>query len=474
MSQQTYLFYDLETTGKSPATDRIFQFAAQRTDTNFQPIGDPIDLKIKIDDDVLPSPHATLVTGLTPQKTADGLSERELVQIVQSQVFTPNTIAIGYNNIKFDDNFMRYLFWRNFFDPYEWAWKDGRSRWDLCNVTRMVHALRPDGITWPDDENGKSSHKLEKLTEANGLTHHQAHDGLSDVVALIELAKLVHQHQPKMFAYLLSLRDKNRAGELINTRSAQPFVLTASRFGHQNSYTSVAVAIGEGTTNGTVLTYNLRYDPTPWLQFSPEQLAQLRFTSFEDLEAKGLPSFPFHSVALNQSPAAAPLGVLNEHDGWAKLGLNQDTVNHNLAILKQNPALIDNIKEAYQSESFPNEDQDAETRLYDGFLNDADKQTVASIRSSDAKRLATWSPYFHDERLTDLLIHYKARNFYDALSQPELEIWKYYRTQKLTRNQTQFLADLEEARQQATPEQLPLLDQLQEWHDTIMPKSQNA
>lgn len=471
---QTYLFYDIETTGKNPATDRILQFAAQRTDTDFKPIGDPIDLKIKLSDDILPAPQATLVTGLTPQQTADGMSELELARFVQQQVFTPNTIAIGYNNINFDDIFMRYLFWRNFFDPYEWAWKDGRSRWDLCNVTRMVHALRPEGITWPEDDNGKASHKLEKLTEANGLNHHQAHDGLSDVLATIELAQLLYQHQPKMFNYLLGMRDKNNVAQLVNTHSAEPFVLTAGRYGHQNNYTSVAVAIAEGNTNSAVLTFNLRYDPTPWLKFSPSQLAELRFTTYEELEAKNLPPFPIHTVTINQCPTVAPMGVLNEQDGWQKLGLNPDTVKHNLAILQQNPSFIDAIKEAYQSEPFVSDSQDADTRLYDGFLNDADKQTCASIRSADAKRLATWSPYFHDERLPDLLIHYKARHFFDTLSQPELEIWKYYRNQKLTNRGPEFEAEMTEARQQATPEQNELLDQLQQWHDKIMPSSKTA
>jgi exodeoxyribonuclease-1 len=465
---QTFLFYDLETTGKNPATDRILQFAAQRTTMQLKNIGEPIDLKVRLADDILPSPGAALVTGLTPQKTQDGISELELARYVQTEVFTPDTIVVGYNNVSFDDNFMRYLFWRNFYDPYEWAWKDGRSRWDLCNVTRMVRAIRPDGIIWPNDEDGKSCNKLEKLTEANGLNHHQAHDGLSDVIALIELAQLIHQHQPKMFDYLLAMRDKNKVAELVNLQHPEPFVFTTTRYGQAYEYTSVAVAIAEGNTNSALLTYNLRYDPTAWLQSDAKQLAELRFTSYEDLEAKGLPPFPVHTLTTNQCPAVAPVGVLAEQDGWDKLGLNPDTVNHNLSILKHNPQFIDEVKAAYQSEPYPSADADVETRLYDGFLNDADRQTVASIRSADAGRLATWSPYFHDERLPDLLLHYKARHFRDTLTQPELQQWKDYRTAKLAQRLPQFDEELAEARATAKPDQQALLDQLQQWHDQIM------
>lgn len=464
----TFLFYDLETTGKDPSVDRIVQFAAQRTNQNLEPVGDPINLMVRLDDDILPSPGAVVVTGLTPQEVKSGISELELVRIVQSEVFTPNTIVVGYNNISFDDNFMRYAFWRNFYDPYEWAWKDGRSRWDLCNVTRMVRAIRPDGITWPFDENGKACNKLEKLTEANGLNHHQAHDGLSDVIALIELAQLIKKHQPRMFDYLLSMRDKNKVLELVNLSQPQQFVYTTTRYGHAHEYTSVACPIAEGTTNSAILTYNLRYDPTPWLKLSAAELAERRFTSYEDLDARGLSPFPVHTLVVNQCPAVAPVAVLSEQDGWKRLELNPDTVQHNLDILRQNPGFIDAIKEAYQAEPYPEQNRDAEQRLYDGFLNDADRQTVSSIRQADAARLATWSPYFHDERLPDLLLHYKARNYRDTLSQPELEMWKNYRREKLHAAEPKFKAEMETYLPIVSDEQKQLLGKLQSWHDEVM------
>src|SRR5690606_9979242 len=131
------------------------------------------------------------------------------------------------------------------------------------------------------------------------------------------------------------------------------FVFTTTRFGHTYDYTSVAIAIAEGNTNSALLTFNLRYDPTPWLQFSAKEIAEFRFTSYEELEKKGLSGFPVTTLTTNQCPAVAPVGVLKEEDGWNKLGLNPDTVKHNLDILKQNPDFIDTIKEAYQAEPYP-------------------------------------------------------------------------------------------------------------------------
>jgi exodeoxyribonuclease-1 len=121
----SFFFYDLETTGFSPRAARIMQFAGQRTDMNLKPVGEPIDILIQLTADIVPSPDAILVTGITPQKTLDeGITEVEFVKIFKEQIATPETIFIGFNSIRFDDEFMRCLLYRNFCDAYAWQWQD--------------------------------------------------------------------------------------------------------------------------------------------------------------------------------------------------------------------------------------------------------------------------------------------------------------------------------------------------------------
>ena len=152
----SYFFYDLETSGIDPKISRIMQFAGQRTNENLEPIGEPINVLIKLAPDVLPDPDAIMITGITPQATlADGLTEAEFLKYFYEEVIKPDTIFMGFNSVRFDDEFMRYLHYRNFYDPYEWHWQNGCSRWDLLDVIRMTRALRPEGIEWPVDKDGK-------------------------------------------------------------------------------------------------------------------------------------------------------------------------------------------------------------------------------------------------------------------------------------------------------------------------------
>ena len=86
--EQTFFFYDLETSGLNPREDRPMQFAGIRTDLNLKQIGDPVNVLIKLSEDTLPSPHAIMVTKITPQSTlADGFTEAEFCKYIKYRRF---------------------------------------------------------------------------------------------------------------------------------------------------------------------------------------------------------------------------------------------------------------------------------------------------------------------------------------------------------------------------------------------------
>src|SRR3990167_1828689 len=106
----TFYFYDLETSGFNPRAARIMQFAVQRTDLNLKPVGKPHNFYIKLTDDILPDPDAVLITGITPQKTrAEGITEAEFLKVFHKEIATDGTIFVGFNTVRFDDEFMRFM-----------------------------------------------------------------------------------------------------------------------------------------------------------------------------------------------------------------------------------------------------------------------------------------------------------------------------------------------------------------------------
>ena len=257
--KESFFFYDLETSGINPREARIMQFAGQRTDMDLQPMGEPVDMLITLTDDVLPDPGAIMITGITPQQTkADGVTEREFLQYFHENIAIENTVFVGFNSLRFDDEFLRYLHYRNFYDPYEWHWRGERSRWDLLDVVRMTRALRPEGIAWPVREDGVGNNRLEELAKINQLPHESAHNALSDVQATIALAGLVRAKQPKLFDYLFSIRKKNEVMKIVD--SGRPFVYSSGKYENEFEKTTVVAKVVNHPDKQGAIVFDLRYD----------------------------------------------------------------------------------------------------------------------------------------------------------------------------------------------------------------------
>ncbi|TAH33287.1 exodeoxyribonuclease I [Candidatus Saccharibacteria bacterium] len=464
---KTFFFYDLETSGLNAREARIMQFAGQRTDMDLNPVGEPYNILVKLSDDILPEPGAIMVTGITPQQTlADGVSEAEFTKLLSEEIFTDDTITLGFNSVRFDDEFIRHTLWRNFYDPYEWCWSNGRSRWDMLDVVRLVRALRPEGIKWPVDENGKAVNKLELIAKENNLLHTKAHDALSDVEALIGVAKLIRQKQPKMFEYLLQMRDKREVLKLVNLETPQPFVYASGRYDPALQKTTVAYPVTAGTKPGSLLVWDARHDPTPYLRANPQQLASIIFADREARAVEGFQSLPVKELSPNKCPAVAPMGVLDEA-AQKRLEIKLDEIQHNVSVLAAHPEFGEALRTAYEMREPYESGSDVESQLYNGFGDKKDLPRMQAVRGASPDELADFHPDFIDERLSQLLVRYKARNYPQALSDDERAGWEVYRAQKLHAQLPRYLETLQKMSQ--GPFDTFILEELQLWAESIIP-----
>ena len=480
---KTFFFYDLETSGFSPQNDRIMQFAGQRTDENFNRICEPVNILVRLNDDVLPSPSALMVTKISPQKTVEeGYTEAEFAKMLVEEYFTPDTVIIGYNNVRFDDIHIQHLLWRNFYPPYDWQWKEGRSRWDLLDVVRMIRALRPEGINWPFIENKETgekfaSNKLELLTKENGISHENAHDALSDVDGLIDVARLLKEKQPQIFNYLLKMRSKNEVQKMINLESPKPFVYTSGRFSVEFEKTTIAFPIAPAK-NKNVIVWDLRFSPKDFLDWSAEQILENITADFETRSQADFKPIAAKILQYNKCPAVAPVGVLND-ENKERLKIDLGEIQKNLDILRKNPHFAENLRTAFEKKSEVFQDKNSkdtlspEARLFEGFVSRSDDIKIEAVRNSSARELVDFHPDFSDERLSELLLHYKARSFPKSLSSQEKEIWEEYRAKNIQKMMPKFIQEFQEivARQDLSSKEEFILEEIKLWLENIMPDS---
>ncbi|QHQ21614.1 exodeoxyribonuclease I [Pectobacterium brasiliense] len=438
-----FFIHDYETFGKHPARDRPAQFAGVRTDMDFNIIGEPLVIYCRPADDYLPEPEAVMITGITPQVAlAKGVNEAEFARQIHDAFSVPGTCIMGYNNIRFDDEVSRNIFYRNFYDPYAYSWQNGNSRWDLLDALRACYALRPEGIVWPENDDGLPSFRLEHLTKANGISHEQAHDAMSDVYATIAMAKLFKQAQPKLFEYLFPLRNKNKISALIDIPQMKPLVHVSGMFGAARSNTSWVVPLAWHPDNrNAVIMCDLAGDMTPLLELDSAALRERLYTRRDALEADQS-AIPLKLVHINKCPVLAPANTLRPEDA-ERLGIDRQRCLDNLALLRNNASVREKVVELFaEAPAFAASD-DVDLRLYDGFFGDADRMAMKIIQETAPQNLPALDLTFADNRLEPLLFRYRARNFPGTLDDREQQRWLQHRRAVFTPERLQdYLSEL--------------------------------
>ncbi|AVO47860.1 exodeoxyribonuclease I [Melaminivora suipulveris] len=476
----TFLWHDYETFGVNPRRDRPAQFAAIRTDAELNEIGEPLMLYCQPAVDYLPEPEACLITGITPQVCQErGVPEPEFASRIHAELSLAGTIGVGYNTIRFDDEVTRFLFWRNLLDPYGREWQNQCGRWDLLDVVRLAHALRPGGIEWPRGPDGKPSFRLEHLTCANGLAHEAAHDALSDVRATIALARLIRQHQPRLFDFALSLHKKDRVAAELRlptlAATAQPFLHVSGMFPTERGCLALMWPLANHPTNRSeLLAWDLAQDPAGLADLSVPELRQRLFTRAADLP-EGVARLPLKSIHLNKSPMVVgnlktltpqlaqrwgiDFGQAARHAEAARALPNMDAVW--AAVFERTP------------EPAPDVDQD----LYGGFVGNEDRRRLQRLRALPPEELALARPGFDDPRLAELLWRFRARNYPNTLNSDEHERWQAHRCAVLLDGQgggltfDNLFERLDTLGEQADERGQAILEALYDWAEAIAPEA---
>ncbi|WP_010108291.1 exodeoxyribonuclease I [Verminephrobacter aporrectodeae] len=483
MLPHTFLWHDYETFGTDTRRDRPAQFAAIRTDAELHEIGAPLMLYCQPANDYLPDPQACLLTGITPQHCLEqGLPEHQFAARIEAEFARPATIGVGYNSIRFDDEITRFMFWRNLIDPYAREWQNQCGRWDLLDVVRMTHALRPDGITWPRQEDGKPSFRLGDLSRANGLLHEAAHDALSDVRATIALARLVREHNAKLFDFALGLHKKDRvAAELrlpTSAAVARPFLHVSGMFPVERGCLAVMWPLANHPVNkNELIAWDLSQDPAALLTLGADEI-RLRLFTKADALPEGLTRLPIKTIRLNRSPMV--VGNVNTltpalAQRWG-IDLAQAAQHAEGARALPDMSAIWPAVFARAPEPDPDVDQD----LYGGFVGNNDRRLLNDLRSSAATmgggQGAKPRAGFDDPRLAELFWRYRARNFPGTLSPEETGRWDAHRAACLfhgaggARTVEQFFAEIDALSDTADERAQGILGTLYDYAEHIAPE----
>ncbi len=424
MSEPTgFYFYDLETTGRDPRWHRILQFAGVRTDAQLNLLEEPLVLRGRLPEEVLPEVEAMVVTGLTPALVAHGLGEAELAERIFSATGDASMCLTGYNSVRFDDEFLRFSYYRSLLEPYARE-RRGGSRFDLLDLARATRALRPDGMEWPTDDDGLPSTRLTTLAAANGIEHLAAHDAGSDVLATVGLAQRLRASQPRLFDYAVSLRVR-RTLERMLAPGKEPIVHVSGRIPRERRCLALMSSLARHPRNARgFIVFDLDQDPRAFEQLDEDELHRRIFTPADQLEVERL---RIKEIRTNKAPFVAELVAVRKEDA-ERLHLDVDAAIARHRWLRARPEFVRRVVRAFSRDTFVHQDMDADGALYDNLINDREQLLASQLR---ADRDASSAQPFDDVRLNTLWARFRARNWPAQQTAQERGAWTQWVRERL-------------------------------------------
>ena len=400
---QILLFYDIETSGLNPAFDQVLTFACIRTDLSLNEIGRE-EIVIRLRRDVVPSPWAFLTHRLDAHILEAGISEYQAALKIHGILNTPQTISIGYNSLGFDDEFLRFLFYRNLLDPYSHQFANGCSRMDMLPVALIYYLFCSQALSWPRLEGGQPTMKLEHLTRQNSFeTSGRAHEAMSDVESVVGLAKAFIKYD-KIWAYVLGFFDKNEDLKRINSLHSSDLskrygmdvaLMVSVSFGADCNYMAPVVHVG-----GSVPYKN----QSLWIRLDKEGL----FDRIDD-------TFDGYDVMMIRKKPGDQLFVLPALDRfWEKLSVaSRAACKKNLERVEEDRSRFDRTVSYHRNFKYPQvPDIDLDADLYQGgFFSFQDKKEIAIFHKTEEKKRSQVALGFHSSRVRLLAQRILVRNF---------------------------------------------------------------
>lgn len=473
--QPSYIFYDIESSGLNPCFDQVLQFAAIRTDLNLNEI-DRLQIMATLNPDTIIAPEALITHQIGLDRLDDGISEYQAIQTIHQWLNEPGSISIGYNTLGFDDEFLRFSFYRNLLPPYTHQYAQQCGRADLLPIACMYRLFHPNIINWPDKA-GKPSLKLELINEANQYAKGQAHDAMVDVEATLGLARAFYQERAT-WDYLLGYFNKNqeqqRFFQLSTAWPEKPYrlaIYALAKLGAANNYLCPALGLGQHNHYRNQSLW-LRLDHGLFADIETDQWLEKCWVMHKKAGEPGflLPTKPRFSQRLNTE--------------------QQQLMTDNLDFLANNPERLNQLIEHHLNYTYPKQpDIDAAASLYtNGFASNTDQTLMAAFHQADWPDKPEIAEQFQSRALTELAGRIIGRNQSQHLSASQQADFQQYLQQVKT---GQLIKD-HKGNQRLTPKaaldiiqklynenqlsetQLDLLRQLQQQLETIQIKTTKA
>ena len=447
----TYLFYDIESSGLNKCFDQVLQFAAIRTDLDLNEL-DRYEIHIKPNRDLFPHPQAVITHHIAPVNTPNAVTEVEGIAQIHALMNVPGTISLGYNTLTFDDEFLRFSFYRNLLPPYTHQYANQCKRMDIYPMLTFFHLYKSDVLPhWPLI-NGQISLKLEKLSEANQLAVGRAHDAMVDVEATVALTRYLMKAKP-MWDYLCGYFDKatdqKRCQDLPITMESPKIrhhegLMVWGKIGTKHGYQAPVLSMGP----------HLHYtNQTLWLRLD---LPELREATLDNVDEK---------VWVFAKKMAEPGFLLPANpERMAKLKMGrQEEIRKNKQWIQDHPVIFEGMMDYFQHRKYPEfPGADVDSALYQKpFWTSEEARLCKQFHQASPQAKGAMIERFHNIDLQNMAIRIVGRHYPEYLPEAYRAKFQSYLNQVLSDSIDSLPADFKGEKRLGYPQVMQVLTELE-------------
>ena len=383
-----YVFYDFETCSSNVSYGQIIEAAAVLVNDNFQEL-DRYEGRCRLSPGIIPEAMALIVNKSSVSMLKNtNLSHYQMIkQMMEKFNQWKNSVFFGYNSIDFDEEFLRRTLFKNLEYPYITV-TNGNERGDLLGLARAAHLYYPNCIKTPISDKNNPVFKLDQLAPMNGIKHDKAHSAMGDVLATVEIAKILKKKAPNVWKASLMTTNKDKCIQIIKEEKlfctnffyggrAVPYILT---YLCQHPW-------------GYAFCYDLRNDPSYYFNLSSEALKKEIF----DVKPKAMRLIKYkkHPIIMN-----ATYGI--NFDGYKQLGLPK--LKERAKLIRENKDFANKVSSILEDDIREKQDLDSqldvypEDSIYKKFPSKEDSAIMPEFHKVDWKDKFLVLQKFKDER----------------------------------------------------------------------------
>ena len=383
-----FVFYDFETSSSNKYWGQIIQIGAVLTNDNLDEL-DRFDARCRLSPGIIPEAMALIVNKTSPSMLKkSNLSHYQMIrQFVETLKRWGKATYIGFNNIEFDQEFLRNTLFQTLEYPYLTT-TNGNTAADILGLARAANLYYPKTLKNSVNEKGNDVYKLDQMAPLNGINH-DAHNAIGDVEASIGIAKLISKKAPNVWKASMLTMDKNQSLELI--RNELLFCTNEYFYGRSRPYVQTFVC--QHPKYQWPLCFDCRHDPTPYLDMPISELS---------VAMKKQPKF-IRTVRHNKHPVIMNPSYGDKFDEYKLIGLKK--LEERAIKIKSNKEFSEKITSIKRSEAEEKEhtrsqeDVYNEESIYTKFSPVEDNKIMPEFHSVDWSKKLNVISKFKDERL---------------------------------------------------------------------------